>query len=149
MKTHCVRAVISGAMLSFFALGLVGAPALLNAQTSDPARFKTVNTESYFQGEPGGGPANIVPGTYKDPRQLARNIINIILGFLGIIAVVIILYAGFQWMTAGGEEEKVGEARQRLIQGAIGLILIIAAWIIAYFVIDALVKAIQGPAATS
>ena len=37
------------------------------------------------------------------------NIVKIFLGFLGILAVVLIIYAGFLWMTAGGEEEKVKE----------------------------------------
>lgn len=145
-----MRHIVSGAMLSFLALGLFGAPMLAGAldPTADPSNFDPTKPQRYFGGSNTTTVNEIVPGTYKDPRDLARNIINIILGFLGIIAVIIILLAGFQWMTAGGEEEKVSEARQRLIQGAVGLVLIIAAWIIAYFVIDALVKAIQGPAST-
>ena len=142
-----MRHVVSVAMLSFLALGMMGAPmavSALDGPSVDPSDFNYQARDQYFGANEGSGFGKVVPGqTYRDPRDLARNIINIILGFLGIIAVIIILLAGFQWMTAGGEEEKVSEARQRLIQGAIGLVLILAAWIIAYFVIDQLVKAIQ------
>ncbi|MFH0956142.1 MAG: hypothetical protein V1801_02950, partial [Candidatus Falkowbacteria bacterium] len=48
----------------------------------------------------------------KDPRAIAAQVINIILGFLGIVAVIIILLGGFKWMTAGGNEDKVGEAKK-------------------------------------
>jgi type IV secretory pathway VirB2 component (pilin) len=65
-------------------------------------------------------------------------IINVALGLLGIIAVVIILYAGFQWMTAGGNEEKVTEARMRIIQGVIGLAIIMSSYAIASYVINQL-----------
>lgn len=142
MSTPLMQKIVSTAVLSILAFGFLGAPMMASAQ--DPRNFGYGNTEQYFAKPLGTGVNQIVPGTYRDPRDLAKNIINVVLGFLGIIAVVIILMAGFQWMTAGGEEEKVTEARQRLIQGAIGLVLILAAWIIAYFIIDQLVKAIQG-----
>lgn len=72
------------------------------------------------------------------------SIINVALGLLGIIAVVIILYAGFQWMTAGGNEEKVTEAKGRIIQGVIGLAIIMSAYAIANFVITQLSTATGG-----
>ena len=77
-----------------------------------------------------------------DPREIAANVINVILGFLGIIAVVIILLGGFKWMTAGGNEEKVEEAQKLLKSGIIGLIIILAAWGIASFVVGSLINSI-------
>lgn len=143
MSRTLMRRIVSGAALSFLSLGLLGAPALAGAEV-DPSNFGYNNTGQYFGASKTAEVNTIIPGgAYKDPRELTKNIINVVLGFLGIIAVVIILMAGFQWMTAGGEEEKVTEARQRLIQGAIGLVLILAAWIVAYFIIDQLVKAIH------
>ncbi|MBU0722589.1 pilin [Patescibacteria group bacterium] len=79
--------------------------------------------------------------TERDPREIAASIINVILGFLGIVAVIIILLGGFKWMTAGGDEEKAGEARKLITSGIIGLIIIIAAFAIATFVLDSLLKA--------
>lgn len=68
-------------------------------------------------------------------------IINAALGFLGVIAVVIILFGGFKWMTASGNEEKVGEARKLIIAGIIGLAIILSAYAIASFVIKELISA--------
>lgn len=75
----------------------------------------------------------------QDPRLVIAKVINIILGFLGIIAVVIILIGGFKWMTGGGNEDKVGEAKKMIIAGVIGLVIVLSAWAIATFVVNNLV----------
>ncbi|MBI1961230.1 MAG: hypothetical protein HYS45_00840 [Parcubacteria group bacterium] len=80
-------------------------------------------------------------GQTQDLKGSIANIINIILGFLGIVAVIIILAGGFKWMTAGGNEDKVGESRQMIIQGIIGLVVVFAAWAIASFVVSNLQSA--------
>lgn len=80
----------------------------------------------------------------EDPRNIAAGVINAILGFLGIIAVVIILLGGFKWMTAGGNEDKVDEAKKLIKSGIIGLVIILAAWGIASFVISSLLSATTG-----
>ncbi|MBI2637138.1 MAG: hypothetical protein HYW81_03015 [Parcubacteria group bacterium] len=80
-------------------------------------------------------------GQTTDLKGSIANIINIILGFLGIVAVIIILAGGFKWMTAGGNEDKVGEARKMIIQGIIGLVVVFAAWAIASFVVSNLQSA--------
>jgi Zn-dependent protease with chaperone function len=79
----------------------------------------------------------------KDPRIIAANIINVILGFLGIIAVVIILLGGFKWMTAGGNDDKIGEAKGLLTAGVIGLVIILASWGLAKFIVNLLYNATQ------
>jgi len=68
-------------------------------------------------------------------------LINVMLGFLGLIAVVIILIGGFRWMTAGGNEDKVGQARKTIFAGIIGLAIILFAWGITIFVVQQLGKA--------
>lgn len=78
-----------------------------------------------------------------DVRQTAARIINVALGFLGIIAVVIVLLGGFQYMIAGGNEEKTGKAKNLIVSGIIGLAIILSAWAITGFVISRLVTATQ------
>ena len=77
----------------------------------------------------------------NDLRTTAASIINVALSLLGIVALVIILVGGFEWMTAGGEEEKTAEARKRIFAGVIGLAIILSAFAIARFVFQKLGEA--------
>jgi hypothetical protein len=76
----------------------------------------------------------------KDVRETVGGVIQAFMGLLGIVAVVIILLGGFKWMTAGGEEEKVTEAKKLIISGVIGLVIIMSAYAIATFVVGAIVN---------
>jgi hypothetical protein len=80
--------------------------------------------------------ANNVGLANADPRAVAVKIIQLALGFLGILAVIIILIGGFKWMTAAGNEEQIEDAKKVLIAGVIGLVIILASWAIANFVIS-------------
>lgn len=71
-------------------------------------------------------------------------LIRVALTFLGVVAVVIILLGGFKWMTAGGNDEKVSEAKRLIIAGIIGLAIILSAYAIASFVIGSVVGATNG-----
>lgn len=77
----------------------------------------------------------------QDIRLTIASIINVALGLLGIIAVVIIIYAGFVWMTAGGNDDRIKEAKAMLINGLVGLIIIVTSYAVARFVINALLVA--------
>ena len=77
----------------------------------------------------------------QDVRTTISRIINVALGLLGIVAVVIILIGGFEWMMAGGNEEKVGEAKKRILAGVIGLAIILSSYALAKFVLFKLYEA--------
>jgi hypothetical protein len=77
----------------------------------------------------------------QDIRTTIGAIINVALSFIGVIVLCIILYGGFLWMTAGGNEEKVGEAKKWIYGGIIGLVIILSSYAIAQFVINSLVTA--------
>jgi len=84
-----------------------------------------------------------VPGSDGDVDEntlsdVVVQIINIVLGLLGLIAVIIVLIGGFEWMTAGGDDDKVGNAKKRLQYGLTGLVIIFLAYIIVRFVIGQL-----------
>ncbi len=76
----------------------------------------------------------------RNPIEITTSLINLVLGLLGLIAVIIILIGGFKWMTAGGNEDKVGEAKKMITQGLIGLVIVLAAWGIARWVIQIIVE---------
>lgn len=77
----------------------------------------------------------------QDIRLTIARVIRTILGLLGIIAVVIVLYGGFTYMTAGGSEDKVATAKKIIINGVIGLGIIMSAYAITQFVFNSLSKA--------
>ena len=81
---------------------------------------------------------SVLPLGGEDIRIIAAKIIRIALSLLGIIAVGIIMYAGFTWMTSGGNEDKIATAKKTLINAVIGLTIIMASFAIVQFVISAL-----------
>lgn len=68
------------------------------------------------------------------------NIINVLLGFLGILLLAYLLYAGFLWMTSGGDTEGVKKAKTMIQNSIVGLIIIAAAFAISSFVLGQLVS---------
>lgn len=85
--------------------------------------------------------------TSTDIRVVIARIINAVLGLLGIITLGVVLYGGFVIMTAGGNEQRVELGKKVLINGTIGLAIILSAFAITRFVINSLSKAtgVEGP----
>ena len=72
-------------------------------------------------------------------EQAIMTVIKSLLQFVTIIAVVYVLWAGFQIMTAGGDEEKVKTGRKTIIQVIIGIVVMWIAYAIVSWVIGALI----------
>jgi cytochrome bd-type quinol oxidase subunit 2 len=66
--------------------------------------------------------------------EIVATVIKAFIGLLGIIFVVLIVASGYNWMTAGGDEAKITKAKNTISRAVIGLILILAAYSITYFV---------------
>jgi ABC-type enterochelin transport system permease subunit len=79
-----------------------------------------------------------------DPRVAVISLISLLMTFLGIIAIVIILYGGFVWMTAAGAEDRVSKAKKIITSGIIGLIVILSSWLIINFVEENVSNALNG-----
>lgn len=77
----------------------------------------------------------------QDPRLTVARFINVFLGILGTIFIAYIVYAGYLWMTAGGEEEKTTQARTHIRNAVIGLVIILTAFGINILVITYLIRA--------
>jgi len=69
-----------------------------------------------------------------DLKATVINVIQWVLGILALVAVIMIIYGGFMWMTAGGNEEKVEKAKKIISAAVIGLIIVLLAWAIVIFV---------------
>lgn len=76
-----------------------------------------------------GIPTN-VPPPLSCVFTVLQNIINAALVLAAVVAVILIMYAGYQFVTSNGDKEKVDGARKRITYAIIGLIVIIFAFAI-------------------
>jgi uncharacterized membrane protein len=79
-----------------------------------------------------------------DIRLTMARIISVVLGFLGITFLILAILAGFQYMTSEGNEEKTKEAMTMLRNAIIGLIIVLASWILTRYSIIILGKAVNN-----
>lgn len=82
--------------------------------------------------------------TPQDIRVTVARIINVALSLLGVIFVVLIIIAGFKYMTAAGNEEKTKEAMGTLRTAIIGLLIIMMAWAVTRYTIQVLNKTVMN-----
>lgn len=95
-------------------------------QTFAALSFDTQNADTLKGGDGTDGAGGIM------------DLIASFLGFVTLIAVVYCLWAGFQILTAGGDEEKVKTGRKIIIQVIIGIVVMWLAYSIVNMVIGAL-----------
>ncbi len=76
--------------------------------------------------------------TNKDAREVVANLINVALQISGILLIVYIIYAGYLWMTAGGDDEQITKAKNIISACVMGLLIVLSAYSLAQFVIDKL-----------
>jgi hypothetical protein len=73
-------------------------------------------------------------GDEEAAATVIENIISMGLGGVTIVAglyfILVVVVAGFNWLSAGGDTGKVGKARDSIIQGLIGIVIIVAAYTI-------------------
>jgi len=73
-------------------------------------------------------------GAPKDVRQITAEVIQVFLSFLAIIFIILLILAGFKWMMARGDDAKVTEALNQIQHAVIGLLIMLAAYAITYYV---------------
>ncbi|MFA5131610.1 MAG: pilin [Patescibacteria group bacterium] len=73
-----------------------------------------------------------------DLRTIIGRLINVVLGLLGSIFVILVIYAGFRYMTAAGNQDQTKKAVAQIRDAVIGLIIVLAAWAITTFIFRAL-----------
>ena len=94
--------------------------------------------QSGFFNNPQGGTAAPDVTTKLSLGDAVVTVLNWFLGILGLVAVVMVVYAGFELLTSQGNEEAAGKAKKIITYAGAGLLLIIFAWTIVQFVVNAL-----------
>lgn len=72
----------------------------------------------------------------NDITKAARGIVRIFSIIVGVVAVIMIIYGGFRYITSGGDSNRVGAAKNSLIYAIIGLIIVALAQLIVHFVLN-------------
>jgi len=71
-------------------------------------------------------------------EKIVGQTIQVLLGLLGIIFLVLTIYGGFKWMMAGGDSAEIEKAKNILVNGVIGLVIVLSAYAISSYVMSAL-----------
>jgi len=74
--------------------------------------------------------ADLNPMNISGPSDLFANAINIMMAFIGSIAILLYIYGGFLWMSSAGNAEQVGKAKSILIWTTFGAIAMAASYMI-------------------
>ena len=112
--------LISGLLAAIFVLPVM---ALAANQALDKLSEVGADSGPYEQVTEESGVSNI-----------AGAVIQAALALIGVIFLALMLYAGYHWMTARGEEEKVEKAKDTITRAIIGLIIVVGAYAIWAFI---------------
>ncbi len=113
--------IVSGILIFSFAIGV-------KAQILNSSTVQKINENTGKVQQSAGYDPDLSLGL------VVATIIKGFLGLLGVIFIILIVLAGYNWMTAAGDEEKIKKATSTIRSAIIGLLIIIAAYAITYFV---------------
>lgn len=121
-----LKHLLVGAAMAVLPLGGMVA-SQVHAQADITGSLEDVNNTAGFGNQP--------------LEETIGTLINVFLGLLGVIFLVLIIYAGFLWMTAAGNDSQVGKAKNIMITSVVGLVILLSAYAISSFVITQLTTA--------
>lgn len=124
-----MRKAIRQTLNIFLLLVLLILPYFVFAENKTLENLKSVGTTN-------GGYA---AATDTSAAGLAGTVAKTFLSILGVIFLILMLYSGYNWMIAHGDEQKVNKAKDTLRTSIIGLIIVVSAYAISAYVINKIV----------
>jgi hypothetical protein len=138
--------LITASLLMMSAPALVPVAVAADAADSNGCGTNTANQAAQGASEASGNDVNCNDNSAGDASSLtslAKNIVNIFSIIVGAVAVIMIIYGGFRYITSGGDSNSVGSAKNTLIYAIVGLIIVALAQIIVRFVLTQSSNAVQ------
>lgn len=83
-------------------------------------------------------------GVPQDIRIIAATIIRIFILILTIIFFILVVYGGYTWMMAQGEEDRVNKGKGILRNGIVGIVIIFASYAITRYVLLSITCAVSS-----
>lgn len=124
-----MRKLIMMLVVSFL-LGLIAPQAFAFSPTGTVCSTGSASQASVCQDTSGN--TNNLYG----PNGVITSVINILSAVVGFIAVFMLVYAGFEYITSGGDSSKTNTAKNTILYAVIGVVVVAIAQLIALFVID-------------
>lgn len=121
--------VLTCALLAGF---FIGTNVLAQTETDNYGLDKTAGMVTAYKSQVGVGGNNFL-------ATKVGSLIGLVLSFIGVLFLLLMIFAGLSWMTAQGNSEKVTKAKDLMINAIIGLIIVLAAYAITAFVGDNLI----------
>ena len=145
----------------FMLAGLFAGGALSGSVFAKPPKSAAGNSSAGAANSSGsGGSSGICPPGSKNPGAAniaacnidpdhkgddlisdTNKIINVVLGVLGVVAVAVVIYGGFLFLTAQGDPGKIKKGKDAITWGIIGLIIALLSWSIINFVLSSTMSA--------
>lgn len=130
-------------MMRFFLTFILGASILFMPLVSHGQSLSdSVNKQLQEGGKKSGLTKD---GKAKDPREIVAGVIQILLSLIGMICMILVVTAGYWYLTSHGESDKIEKAKHTLSSAIIGLAITLAAYGITTFVSKRIYNATQGP----
>ena len=140
----------------FMLAGLFAGGALSGSVFAKPPKSAAGNSSAGAANSSGsGGSSGICPPGSKNPGAAniaacnidpdhkgddlisdMNKIINVVIGVLGVVAVAVVIYGGFLFLTAQGDPGKIKKGKDSITWGIIGLIIALLSWSIINFVLS-------------
>jgi len=140
--TACIKATPDASAINW-SEGTIGPDTAGYGQASDLCDIEFIAAQEKCAELPGaytisniGGLINPLAG--QTVPSLFGNITRAVLGEIGVVALILFIYAGVKWMTARGNPEQVKKATQIMVWATLGLIMIFSSYILLEFVFKAL-----------
>ncbi len=127
-------------LITIIAISLISSLNSVNADSNVASLQDAFQTEDESTDDPLDKAANKAGYDVNQisPNPIIQTAIQVALSFLGVIFLILMIYGGFLWMTAAGNDEQVGQAKKILTGAIIGLIIVVAAYAISVLIIEQL-----------
>jgi hypothetical protein len=141
-KNILVSAVVSLLLLSGFSVAFAPLAFAAPAPEPTPASTTSAAADQVCQGlsQADGSTGCDSTGTGKTATSLVNTIINLFSWVIGVIAIIMIIFGGFKFVTSAGDSGKVTSARSTIIYALIGLVVVALAQTIVKFVLGQFIK---------
>ena len=131
-----LRNIILASALMFAPVGLIVAQPAFAAPAASTCAPNTTDAFSAINAGINCAANDTNPAPAKTISDRIGNIINLMSKIVGVIAVIMVVVAGIQFVTSGGNKDGVTNAKKTITYAVVGLIIVAIAQVIVQFVLQ-------------